>query len=532
MLALLGPTFPASPSLPSQHLTSWGYEDVAPALCLAYGAERQEKHAWRSHPRLAEGCVPIERIPTELLVHIFLIVRDAARALSWLKITHVCRHWRTVALATPLLWTSIPAEKGPSFLSACLKRSNDVLVDVISHRCVLAVDPLLDVLHSHTRRLRTLSFPALSHDAAKKLLVDVVTPAPSLEHLVVQVPTPSHNYTPPQFALPDRDWSRLRSLRLNNIALPGHVSPVSSLTSLNLSDVIVGDRAALNSLLDSLAGCVQLVHLTISDSCPSPLKGDEREEISKRRTIPLRTLHTLKLSAHASVVSEVLSSVSVSPLTTTEIKCVLDPRQTSHNLVSAILRSHSTDLESSARAHSLYLFVASNIFRVRAFDAGGSSSAKLLDMDIECNPPMDMSYLLPDALRDLTHVFSASPVTDMQVFGDQRFISPEDWRVALTRLPALKTLEVGSRGRVDSLFQALSFSDVGLSICPHLKKMCAGGIDADEAAADIMLSCLDRRAAHDARLDVLVMRSRAGREPLSACTVQSMSTVVGAFDYR
>ncbi|EPS93156.1 hypothetical protein FOMPIDRAFT_1099281, partial [Fomitopsis schrenkii] len=66
---------------------------------------------------------PIDNIPPELLVYIFLLIRDASRNLAWLKLTHVSRYWRDIAMGTPLLWTSIPVEKGPSFLSACLERS-------------------------------------------------------------------------------------------------------------------------------------------------------------------------------------------------------------------------------------------------------------------------------------------------------------------------------------------------------------------------------------------------------------------------
>ena len=535
MLALIGPTIPELSPPPSQHLPTWGYRKPT-SSSLADGPKRRDEPSQRPFRALGSS-TPIDSIPTELLVHIFLLVRDASRNLSWLKLSHVSRYWRDLALATPLLWTSIPVEKGPSFVSACLERSGDVLVDIVSRRFVLTADPLLDVLRQHAYRCRTLQFPAFSNEAAEQLLADVVAPANSLKHLVLQVQTPSNNYALPPLALPNRDWAALCGLQLKGIALPRRVSPMPNLTSLKLSDIVAGHRWALEALLDSIAECPHLVHLSISDSCPSPVMEDDsilRSAGKGRPPIPLRALQTLQLSMHASAASELLASVSLPQNATADVKCVIDPRQISQNLISYILGHHALAAGSKSAAHvrSLYLFVASNIFRIRAFGANGSSSIKLLDVDVECNPPMDMSYLLPDALRDLAHVFVASPVTDLQVFGDQRLISQQAWRAALSQLPALETLEVGSRGQVDALFQALSYPDVASPLCARLKKLCVGGADAGEELADVMLTFLESRAAHSMRLDVLALKRRAIQAPFSPCTIQAILDAVGMFDYR
>lgn len=531
MLALIGgPTISGLPRPPLQRLPTRGHsKPISGLLCTTHRGEPLQRPL-RPHG----NSTPIDHIPTELLVYIFLLVRDVSRNLAWLKLSYVSRYWRDIALGTPLLWTSIPVEKGPSFLSACLERSGDVLVDVVSRRFVLTADPLLDVIRHHARRCRTLQLPAFNNEAAAQLLADVVAPAISLKYLVLQVQTPSNNYTIPQLALPDRDWTALRSLHLKGIALPRSTSPMSGLTSLKLFDVIAGNSVSLEALLDSMAGCPQLAHLTIFDSCPSALKDDSMTihgTRKERSPIPLHALQSLQLSMHASVASELLASLSLPPNTATEVKCVLDPRQTSHNLISYIVRPRSCP-EHAAHVRSLYLFVASNIFRVRAFDANGPSSTKLLDIDIECNPPMDMSYLLSDALCDLAHEFARSPVTELQVFGDQRLITQHTWRGALSQLPALETLEVGSRGQVNSLLQALSYPDVASPICARLKKLCIGGADAGEDVADVVLAFLDSRAAHSMRLDVLVVKRRAAQAPFSPCTVQAILDAVGVFDYR
>ncbi|KAH9920612.1 uncharacterized protein B0H18DRAFT_956996 [Fomitopsis serialis] len=324
-LTLHRPTFPASPLHAWQRFQPREYDQLPTSVHLADGERREEQHAQQS--LLTEGYAPVDNIPTELLVHVFLLVRDSTTTLSWISLTHVCRHWRNVALGTPLLWASIPVGRRPSFLRACLARSSDVLVDVIFRHSLSHIDRLLGDLRSHAGRVRMLKVLLLSNDAAEQLLQDVVAPALRLEDLSFQRQTPSLNSTIPPLALPDRDWSSLRRLQLKGIALPKHASPLMSLTSLVLSNVIAGARVALEELLDKLGNCPRLEHLSISDSCPSALKGDDNKGSTRTHTIPLQTLQTLKLSMHASVASEILASISVPAHTVTDIKCVLDPRQ-------------------------------------------------------------------------------------------------------------------------------------------------------------------------------------------------------------
>lgn len=77
--------------------------------------------------RMANALVPIGRLPPETLIHIFLcyqlvhqypghgdFIPEAAISISesshykWVPgVTHICHHWREVALEAPLLWTDV-----------------------------------------------------------------------------------------------------------------------------------------------------------------------------------------------------------------------------------------------------------------------------------------------------------------------------------------------------------------------------------------------------------------------------------------
>ncbi|KAF6766128.1 hypothetical protein DFP72DRAFT_865646 [Ephemerocybe angulata] len=53
---------------------------------------------------------PTSRLPPEVLSNVFIAVRDAGRGnLLWTRVSHVCRRWRDIAIADPILWSDIGA---------------------------------------------------------------------------------------------------------------------------------------------------------------------------------------------------------------------------------------------------------------------------------------------------------------------------------------------------------------------------------------------------------------------------------------
>ncbi len=78
------------------------------------------------------------KLPVELLARIFTLHKDVSddasddRYLPYpacLPITRVCRHWRTVALSHPTLWTSITPGLSLRWIKACMERSQSLLMD-------------------------------------------------------------------------------------------------------------------------------------------------------------------------------------------------------------------------------------------------------------------------------------------------------------------------------------------------------------------------------------------------------------------
>ncbi|KAG6808264.1 hypothetical protein H0H92_004701 [Tricholoma furcatifolium] len=84
------------------------------------------------------------RIPPEVLACIFrYFVKDAvgdnadpdthSKKIDWIRaVSHICSHWREVALSTPSLWSTIDLGYAPAFALEMLQRSKNVPLSVIN----------------------------------------------------------------------------------------------------------------------------------------------------------------------------------------------------------------------------------------------------------------------------------------------------------------------------------------------------------------------------------------------------------------
>ncbi|KAI0309662.1 hypothetical protein OF83DRAFT_1288503, partial [Amylostereum chailletii] len=77
---------------------------------------------------------PIAQLPVEMLLHIFaLLIHKRTPSLpddTSLILSHVCRHWRAVAIGFDALWTTISTSNKPEWTTLSLERSRSAPLDV------------------------------------------------------------------------------------------------------------------------------------------------------------------------------------------------------------------------------------------------------------------------------------------------------------------------------------------------------------------------------------------------------------------
>jgi len=137
-------------------------------------------------------------LPLEILQLIFTYCRyleqqnprEYLASIIWIRITHVCRHWRIAALNHHALWTSIDTEiLGMNWAKVFMERSNPALVDVS-----LRVDPIIGHVNTHegaalltTGCTRLRSLHITSGSEAVLWLLDMLHAATSIRSLSLDI---------------------------------------------------------------------------------------------------------------------------------------------------------------------------------------------------------------------------------------------------------------------------------------------------------------------------------------------------------
>ncbi|KAF6756817.1 hypothetical protein DFP72DRAFT_892402 [Ephemerocybe angulata] len=229
-------------------------------------------------------------LPPEILSTIFRLVQISVRrqgeSLSWIRLTHVCRHWRAVSLGCASLWSQIAFEN-PFFTDVMLVRSSNaplnVHFDVPSpSKKPLAYHALRDVLQSQVHRLRSVTIQ--SSGAAHRLhfpkLLSKWTKAPILEELRLH----ATERDPLRLPFLRKGAPSLKHLELSGFRIPDWmVLPLGpNLETLEItfsSEVLAGEplfqRPTAQSLFSTLQRAPSLRKLRLFSTLPRiPTAGD------------------------------------------------------------------------------------------------------------------------------------------------------------------------------------------------------------------------------------------------------------------
>jgi hypothetical protein len=262
---------------------------------------------------------PISSLPTEVIFTIFSILRvpvaaspltpptlsDKPDNLPWFRISHVCRHWREIALNQPLFWNQLyfnnfssagaagilaRAKMAPLYLEArVLGRWNDAQFSAFQTE-----------IRMHTSHISHLDIGA-DFFHFSNVVEGLVSPAPILEYLSLACEGFPTVATSSGVSIPDTLFDgttpRLSCLKLRKCDISWKSPFLKGLRYLEIRYPSASGRPSLSDWLDALDEMPQLEMLSLDGASPIALPSSPPSGI--KRTITLPSLSVLVFSASA-----------------------------------------------------------------------------------------------------------------------------------------------------------------------------------------------------------------------------------------
>lgn len=276
---------------------------------------------------------PVSRLPPEILSNVFFQTREFVLSndrwsLDWIApISHVCQHWRDVALADPNLWTCIVFDRLQR-AEELLKRSGMAPLIIKARISDLSFLELFDLVCSamqHLPRTLELYISASKEDMEEILAGAISLDAPLLETLCLfnthDSPDDSTNFDFPKCF--DNSIC-LRRVELINCNFSWHSPLLVGLTHLKLHNIY--PRPTTKELLNALEKLPLLETLDILDSFPLLHAPHDR-------VITLPSLSLLCLTSPVLECVNILKHLSYPPSTT----LILDCKAIAHDVISGLI---------------------------------------------------------------------------------------------------------------------------------------------------------------------------------------------------
>ena len=286
--------------------------------------------------------VPISLLPPEILVRVFhfLVLKEYPLSrkggVGWIRVTHVCRYWRQVALDDSSLWAKIwgdPTNRNLKWISELLARAKNAPLDIEFNDVDMPSEKALLIIPQHLSRTRRLRFQvhdlsALHYGSVQDIFSQE---APALEHFELRVNWDTSYYFP----------AHAQDLQVGgNMLFKGHVPrlwtfslfqpvihwpliPRGQLTQLKIKCPIEyvhpPGKLSIDQLVDLLVNCPALEILELESCLPSQLT-----EFPHDRTISLPHLSRLRLCGSTSRVMNTLTMLKLPSLTSLHLDCFLE----------------------------------------------------------------------------------------------------------------------------------------------------------------------------------------------------------------
>ena len=259
----------------------------------------------------------ISSIPPEILGTIFVHLAhqvqsiyppDSTAVLSWLKATHVCRHWREVAIANPHLWAT-------PYLNS-LKATEEMLMRSKMAPLMLRTGRRyrMECVHKafeHAERFQEVSFEC-SHSSTNSILalLDKLSScsAPHLRSLSLDA-----GLGLPRIAIPTAFHApNLRRLQISHCGLSWTCPVLTGITVLDIKHISAECLPSLDELVSALRRMQALHTLSLDSALPTLPRGTKSlPHAFCAPKVRLPRLERLRLVGKMTEVANVLACVEL-----------------------------------------------------------------------------------------------------------------------------------------------------------------------------------------------------------------------------
>lgn len=510
--------------------------------------------------------VPISKLPPEVLCAVLFYATLEVEHKKWIKLSHVCRHWRYLSLRYPSLWANPPLGcirwteimlARSKAVGLTLQTRNDDALD--SEFASNIIQSLSNIFQNHNSRIQHININlSLENTSLLKRLPSFM---PRLESLVIAVPdVGQHLLTSSSDTMQDYDFrimdeslcdmDRLRQMELTGIQINWDLHLPSTLTILKLHNIPNDNIPQMNKLQDILERMPLLQSLDLADVLP-----DIANPLMSLRDIQLPKLQTLRLSAGLGELECLLQHLTFPSTTVVELVC--KQRSPSHYFdMSGIFTTLSRSQDDGrtkintldlALHHIdnflLFDFHLQSTWEIRAFTSvnvpGHTASRSILLMDLKVVWFQSASIKSGKVLRELVQNFSLDNVRSLSLLGSVDSLSVKTILSTVGALPRVCTLTAqlepnlvralksNLRSQVDhsNRTSKISFPSLrNLVLKGELIEDFAG--DLGDVTVEMLLACLARRSGYGAPVKSLNLEECKGADRVDAVRFKKVAEEV------
>ncbi|KAG6860886.1 hypothetical protein C0995_006441 [Termitomyces sp. Mi166 len=269
---------------------------------------------------------PISQLPPETLSKIFsCCIADCAESinpLEWIRVTHVSRHWRAVALDCPNLWGNLVFSR-PRWSEEMLKRSKMASLIVKADLSCIVTPRIFEAVRLallHAPRIHDLQLRAGSTTIKRLLTSEPSFQAPMIRSLSLSVDGDTRFGADEGFTLPNivlaEEMPYLTRVELHRINIDWDSQLLKGLTHLTIHHVAASARPTTDQLIDALERMPALEIFDIRGALPQPPGGS-----SSDRIIDLPQLVLLSVSSTVPECANLVSRITIPTSACIHLSC-------------------------------------------------------------------------------------------------------------------------------------------------------------------------------------------------------------------